>query len=118
MLRWLLAVLVFFNFVAFALASGLIAPVPAAGAREPERLERQVHPERLRIQAIALAADTAAVPAALPETAAAPAAAPASAPASATAATSAAAPASSSVPASASSAAAAASTAPVASGTQ
>jgi type IV secretory pathway TrbL component len=114
MLRWLLAVLVFFNFVAFALASGLIAPVPAAGAREPERLERQVHPERLRIQAIALAADTAAVPAALPETAAAPAAAPASA----TAATSAAAPASSSVPASASSAAAAASTAPVASGTQ
>lgn len=83
MLRWLLAVLVVCNFVAFALASGLLASVPAAGAREPERLDRQVHPERLKIQAIALAAEPAAAPASAAETAATSAAAPASRPASA-----------------------------------
>lgn len=83
MLRWLLAVLVVCNFVAFALASGLLASVPAAGAREPERLDRQVHPERLKIQAIALAAEPAAAPASAAETASTSAAAPASSPASA-----------------------------------
>ena len=93
MLRWLLAVLVICNFVAFALASGLLVSVPAAGAREPERVDRQVHPERLKIQAIALAADAAAAPASAPETAAAPASSPAPASAASTAAAAQAAPA-------------------------
>ncbi len=48
MLRWLIAILVVANLIAFALAGGLFGPLPAAGPRETHNLERQVHPEWLR----------------------------------------------------------------------
>jgi hypothetical protein len=52
MLRWLIAILFLANLIAFALASGMLGPVPAAGAQEPHHLERQVHPEWLQARPI------------------------------------------------------------------
>ena len=52
MLRWLIAVLVVANLIAFGLASGLFGPLPAAGPRETHHLERQVNPEWLRARPI------------------------------------------------------------------
>jgi hypothetical protein len=52
MLRWLIAILFLANLVAFALASGMLGPLPAAGAREPNHLERQVHPEWIKARPI------------------------------------------------------------------
>ncbi len=48
MLRWLIAILFLANLIAFALASGMLGPLPASGPREPHHLERQVHPEWLK----------------------------------------------------------------------
>jgi hypothetical protein len=52
MLRWLIAILVLANVVAFALASGILGPLPASGPREPNHLNRQIHPEWLRARPI------------------------------------------------------------------
>lgn len=52
MLRWLIAILFLANLVALALASGTLGPLPAAGAREPHHLERQIHPEWLQARPI------------------------------------------------------------------
>ncbi|MGN6084242.1 hypothetical protein [Trinickia sp.] len=52
MLRWLIAILFLANLIAFGLASGMLGPLPAAGAREPHHLERQVHPEWIKARPI------------------------------------------------------------------
>lgn len=52
MLRWLIAILVVADLIAFALASGVFGPLPAAGPREPDHLGRQVHPEWLKTRPI------------------------------------------------------------------
>lgn len=52
MLRWLIAILFLANLVAFALASGMAGPLPASGPREAHHLERQVHPEWLKVRPI------------------------------------------------------------------
>ena len=52
MLRWLIAILFLANLIAFALASGLFGPPPAAGPREPNHLDRQLHPEWLKVKPI------------------------------------------------------------------
>ncbi len=52
MLRWLIAILFLANLVAFALAGGVLGPLPAAGAREPHHLEQQVHPEWIKARPI------------------------------------------------------------------
>ena len=52
MLRWLIAILFLANVVAFALASGALGPVPAAGPRETHHLNSQVHPEWLKVKPI------------------------------------------------------------------
>jgi hypothetical protein len=76
MLRWLIAILVVANLIAFALASGLFGPLPAAGSRETHHFERQVHPEWLKTRPISEAesAEQAVVglPDPLPPIAAAP----------------------------------------------
>ncbi|APR34422.1 hypothetical protein [Paraburkholderia sp. SOS3] len=63
MLRWLIALLVIANLLAFAAVRGLFGPTPAAGAREPFHLNRQIHPEGLRVQPMSAtdAADQAVV---------------------------------------------------------
>jgi hypothetical protein len=63
MLRWLIALLFLANMLAFVTMRGLFGPSPAAGAREPNHLSRQVHPEWLRVQPMssADAADLAVV---------------------------------------------------------
>ncbi|WP_116134759.1 hypothetical protein [Trinickia diaoshuihuensis] len=48
MLRWLIAILLLANMIAFALASGMLGPLPAAGPIESNHIERQVHPEWLK----------------------------------------------------------------------
>jgi hypothetical protein len=55
MLRWLIALLVIANLLSFAAVRGLFGPVPAAGAREPFHLNRQIHPEWLRVQPMSAA---------------------------------------------------------------
>ncbi|MBL0945913.1 MAG: SPOR domain-containing protein [Hydrogenophaga sp.] len=102
MLRWLVVALLAANAVYYAGVQGHLAPlgwVPAHDQREPQRLERQVEPQRLRLLNGARGADpltpatgqnppapvaaapavAAAVPAAVPAPAAAPAPEPAAA---------------------------------------
>lgn len=63
MLRWLIVILLLANLVAFALASGMLGALPASGAREPDHLNHQVHPEWLKTRPLsaAEAADQAVV---------------------------------------------------------
>lgn len=76
MLRWLIVILFLANAVAFALASGMFGPLPASGQREPNHLNRQVHPEWLKAKPISAAdaAEQAIVgrPAPTPDVAASP----------------------------------------------
>jgi hypothetical protein len=55
MLRWLLALLLLANVLAFVTMRGLFGPSPAAGPREPNHLNRQVRPDQLRVQPMAAA---------------------------------------------------------------
>lgn len=55
MLRWLIAILVLANLLAFVLASGLLGALPASGEREPSHLNRQIHPDWLTVTPIAAA---------------------------------------------------------------
>jgi hypothetical protein len=68
MLRWLIAILFLANLLAFATLRGVFGPLPYAGAREPSHLNRQIHPDTLRVQALsaAEAADQAVVGAPAP----------------------------------------------------
>jgi hypothetical protein len=63
MLRWLLALLFLANLLMFVVAQGVFGPLPAAGGREPQHLDRQVHPELVRVRPISPeeAADQAVV---------------------------------------------------------
>jgi hypothetical protein len=55
MLRWLIAILVLANLLAFVLASGVLGALPASGEREPSHLNRQIHPDWLTVQPVASA---------------------------------------------------------------
>jgi hypothetical protein len=68
MLRWLLALLFLANLLMFVVAQGVFGPLPAAGGREPQHLDRQVHPELVRVRPIGPeeAADQAVVGAPAP----------------------------------------------------
>ena len=61
MLRWPIAILLLANILAFVAQRGIFGPSPAAGGREPTHLNRQVHPEWLRVQPVT-AADAADQP--------------------------------------------------------
>ena len=50
MLRWLIGLLILANLIAFAMARGVFGPTPAAGSREPNHLERQIHPDWLTVR--------------------------------------------------------------------
>ena len=52
MLRWLLAVLFLANLFMFVVVQGVFGTLPAAGGREPQHLDRQVHPELVRVRPI------------------------------------------------------------------
>jgi hypothetical protein len=52
MLRWLIAILIVANLVAFAAIRGLLGPTPASGSRDSRPLTRQIHPERLAVRPI------------------------------------------------------------------
>lgn len=52
MLRWLIGLLVLANVVVFVIAQGSVSPLPAASTREPQHLERQLHPELVRVRPI------------------------------------------------------------------
>lgn len=74
MLRWLIVILFLANMLAFVTLRGMFGPMPYAGAREPSHLNRQIHPDILKVQAVsaAEAADQAVVggPAPAPDIAA------------------------------------------------
>ncbi|KVF73951.1 hypothetical protein WS75_16695 [Burkholderia sp. FL-7-2-10-S1-D7] len=57
MLRWLIAVLILANLLAFVAVRGVFGPLPAAGPREPEVLSRQVRPDALHAMPLAQASD-------------------------------------------------------------
>ncbi|RDK04146.1 hypothetical protein [Paraburkholderia lacunae] len=63
MLRWLIAILFLANMLAFVAMRGVFGPTPTAGGREPNHLNRQIHPDWLKIQPLtaAAAADQAVV---------------------------------------------------------
>jgi hypothetical protein len=63
MLRWLIALLLLGNLLAFVTLRGMFGLMPYAGAREPSHLNRQIHADILRVQAMsaAEAADLAVV---------------------------------------------------------
>jgi hypothetical protein len=52
MLRWLIAILILANLLAFAAIGGIFGPTPSSGSRETQHLNRQIHPERLVVRAI------------------------------------------------------------------
>jgi hypothetical protein len=69
MLRWLIALLFLANLLAFVAMQGVFGPLPTTVAREPSRLNRQIHPEWLKVEAMtaAEAADQAVVGGPAPE---------------------------------------------------
>src|SRR5271167_382538 len=52
MLRWLLALLFLANLVILIVVQGGLGPLPSAGVREPQHLDRQFHPEQVRVRPI------------------------------------------------------------------
>ncbi|MCX4163977.1 MULTISPECIES: hypothetical protein [Paraburkholderia] len=58
MLRWLIAILLLANVLAFVAMRGVFGPLPAAGIREPNHLNRQIHADWLKVRALS-AADAA-----------------------------------------------------------
>ncbi|WP_322010448.1 hypothetical protein [Paraburkholderia sp. J12] len=61
MLRWLIAILILANLVAFSAIRGVFGPTPASGSRDSLPLNRQIHPERLAVRPIP-ASESADVP--------------------------------------------------------
>jgi hypothetical protein len=70
MLRWLIALLFLANLLMFVVVQGVFGPLPSAGGREPQHLDRQIHPELVRARPISPeeAADQAVVGAPAPST--------------------------------------------------
>jgi hypothetical protein len=58
MLRWPVAILILANVLAFVALRGAFGPVPVAAGREPAQLNRQIHPEWLKVHPVS-AADAA-----------------------------------------------------------
>ena len=58
MLRWLIAILFLANLLAFVAMRGVFGPLPAAGTREPNHLNRQIHADWLKVHPLS-AADAA-----------------------------------------------------------
>ncbi|HEY2605407.1 hypothetical protein P0D88_00715 [Paraburkholderia sp. RL18-103-BIB-C] len=58
MLRWPIAILLLANILAFVAVRGVFGPPPTAGGREPIHLNREVHPEWLKVQAVTTAQAT------------------------------------------------------------
>ncbi|WP_133649972.1 hypothetical protein [Paraburkholderia flava] len=69
MLRWLIAILFLANMLAFVAMRGVFGPLPSAGAREPNHLNRQIRPETLQVRPLSAAdaADQAVVGGPAPE---------------------------------------------------
>jgi hypothetical protein len=63
MLRWLIAILILADLLAFVAVRGVFGPTPTAGGREPNHLSRQIHPDALKVRPVtaAEAADQAVV---------------------------------------------------------
>jgi hypothetical protein len=55
LLRWLIGIMVVANLLAVAAVSGMFGPLPYAGSREPGHLNRQIRPDSLHVQAVAIA---------------------------------------------------------------
>jgi hypothetical protein len=68
MLRWLIAILILVNALAFAVLRGMLGPLSTFDSHEPNRASRQVHPESLKVRPLsaAEAADQAVVGAPAP----------------------------------------------------
>ncbi|WP_233799776.1 hypothetical protein [Paraburkholderia sp. HP33-1] len=58
MIRWPIAILIVVNVLAFVALRGAFGPAPIAGGRQPNLLNRQIHPDWLKVQPVS-AADTA-----------------------------------------------------------
>jgi hypothetical protein len=52
MLRWPIAILFLANMLAFVAVRGVFGPSPTAGGREPNHLNRQVHPDWLKVRPV------------------------------------------------------------------
>jgi hypothetical protein len=52
MLRWLIAILILANLLAFGAVRGLFGPTPASGATSRSQLNRQMNPEGLSVRPI------------------------------------------------------------------
>lgn len=52
MLRWPIAILLLANILAFVAVRGVFGPPPTAGGREPGHLNREVHPDWLKVRPI------------------------------------------------------------------
>jgi len=58
MLRWPIAILIVLNVLAFVALLGAFGPTPIASARETNHLNRQIHPDWLKVRPVS-AADAA-----------------------------------------------------------
>jgi hypothetical protein len=58
MLRWPIAILILANVLAFVALRGAFGPVPVAAGRDPAHLNRQIHPDWLKVRPVS-AADAA-----------------------------------------------------------
>ncbi|MCC8404315.1 hypothetical protein LJ655_20920 [Paraburkholderia sp. MMS20-SJTN17] len=58
MLRWPIAILIVLNVLAFVALRGAFGPALTAGARQPDLLNRQIHPDWLKVRPVS-AADAA-----------------------------------------------------------
>ncbi|MEX3809092.1 hypothetical protein AB3X96_02295 [Paraburkholderia sp. BR13439] len=69
MLRWPIAILIVVNVLAFVALRGAFGPMPTASGREPNHLNRQIHPNWLKVRPVSAAdaADQAAVGAPAPQ---------------------------------------------------
>jgi hypothetical protein len=69
MLRWPIAILILVNVLAFVALRGVFGPLPAIGGREANHLNRQIHPDWLKVRPVSAAdaADQAVVGGPAPE---------------------------------------------------
>ncbi|MFT4063554.1 hypothetical protein [Paraburkholderia sp.] len=69
MLRWPIVILILANVLAFVALRGAFGPTPTAAGREPNHLNRQIHPEELKVKPVSAAdsADQAVVGGPVPE---------------------------------------------------
>ncbi|KXU90003.1 hypothetical protein CI15_07475 [Paraburkholderia monticola] len=69
MLRWPIAILFVVNVLAFVALRGVFGPTPIASARETNHLNRQIHPDWLKVRPVSAAdaADQAVVGGPAPE---------------------------------------------------